>query len=415
MGNKNIFIKDFTKFFSGVFLSQIISFSISPILSRIYTPSDFGSFTLYMQILMPLTVIGSLSLNLLMPRFKLPELKVLTFQVVMLISAAVGLLVLFTYPFLTSFSLNSTLQLWPLLAFGVVLSNLRGFFHFATVGDKRFLLNSKAKTFEGFVGAGMNVLGGFLGFGTLGLVIGNFSGQIVYISTMVRRYKLKSSGYFKFKSIKSYSYFLNSHRKHVVIQSFNHLLEYFLILSFSIIITRFTSLKGLGYFAFYLKVVNTPLTIIADYFSQAVLNRASDFRQNSDIKSFLIKGTFLTAIPGIVAIVILRTFGPELFKFIFGSEWEFSGIIAESFILGSVASFFIRSFQYIPNLKNKHEVYTVFAFLTYGVPVGYLMFANSFGLDFIEALKTLAIILMGLALSYFLVLYFWLLKDKVNQ
>ena len=50
------------------------------------------------------------------------------------------------------------------------------------------------------------------------------------------------------------------------------------------------------------------------------------------------------------------------------------GIILKQYTLAAVSTFYIKSLQYLPNLKNKQDLYTIFSFLTYGVPVLIILF-----------------------------------------
>ena len=93
MAKRNLFLKYFLQFFSGAFVAQFLGLLISPILSRIYTPQDFAFFTLYLQILHPLTILSSLSLFILIPKHKDSNLNPIIFQISILFSVFFSILI----------------------------------------------------------------------------------------------------------------------------------------------------------------------------------------------------------------------------------------------------------------------------------------------------------------------------------
>lgn len=400
MRNKYKFIKDFSKFFTGALFAQIIGFALSPLLSRIYAPEDFGLFTLYIQTLSPLIVLGGSSLFLLLPKMKDAEVARNVFQISTFLSISVCLIVLL----FVVFGLGSSIYLhilWPYIIVGILLSNIRGFFHFESLAEESFTQNSKAKIAESVVGSSANVGLGFLGFTTYGLIVGNMIGQLTFLIYFLRKYASRFVLYCSYVGFNRYIDFFRCFRRHFLFQTMNHLLEYLLVLFFSLLVTKLTSIRELGYFAFSYKIVSTPLNLIAEYFSQAALGRVSDFKLDRDRKLFFLKTSIFLVIPSFMCIVIFYFWGPSIFKMIFGEHWEYSGHIAKSYILAIVSTFFVKCFQYFPNVKNRHEIYTFFSVVVFGLPIGMLLFAQWRGIDFISSLEILSVIIFILAIIYF--------------
>lgn len=411
--NKNIFIKDFSKFFTGAILGQIIGFGLSPILSRIYEAEHFGIFALYIQILAPLTVLSGASSFLLIPTLKSKYKAILSAQMVFLISLMISVVLISIY-----FSGINILSFDPILfvflSFGLCISNLRAFLHFYSIYSKKFLDNSKSKLLESVLGGGANIGLGMYLFKGFGLIFGNWIGQICFIIMMFRKEELfKLLAEQKLNIIEIVN-FIKEYKKHISFQSLNHLLEYGLVLGFSLLITEFSSIKELGYFAFCYKIINTPLNLISDYIGQAMLGRISDFHDNHHRRLFLMKILAVLCFPSIIAIALFHFYGPEIFMLVFGEGWKISGEISKVYILGIIATFIIRSLQYVPNVMNKHEVYSFFSFFTFGLPVFTLVYANNIGISFIASLEKLSYALAALALVYVISLFVLFSKNN-NQ
>ena len=406
---ENKFLKDFTKFFSGTIIAQIIAFAVSPILSRLYLPEDFGYFTLFSQFLAVALIFSGSSLFYLLPRFKTEQLAQMVFSIIIRTSMLISIFI-FVISFFDLSGNEQLITLWPYLIFGVFLNNIYALFHFQSIAKEDFVTNSVSKVHERLVGSTSNIGLGYIGWNGVGLILGNFVGQLIFCLSFLRK------GYGKLLTLNSTEKinFLKKHKKHISFQSLNHLLEYGLVLGFSLLITEFSSIKELGYFAFCYKIINTPLNLISDYIGQAMLGRISDFQDNHHRRLFLIKILALLCLPSVIGIALFHFYGPEIFMLVFGGGWRVSGEISQVYILGIIATFIIRSLQYVPNVVNKHEVYSFFSFFTFGLPVFTLVYANNIGISFIASLEKLSYALAALALVYVISLFVLFSKNN-NQ
>ena len=57
---KSDFLKNITTLLSGTILANLIAVAIQPLLSRIYSPEEFGTFTIYLSIIGMLAPAGNL-------------------------------------------------------------------------------------------------------------------------------------------------------------------------------------------------------------------------------------------------------------------------------------------------------------------------------------------------------------------
>ena len=58
--NKSDFVKNVTTLITGTVLANLIVVALQPLLSRIYSPEEFGTFTIYLSIIGMLAPAGSL-------------------------------------------------------------------------------------------------------------------------------------------------------------------------------------------------------------------------------------------------------------------------------------------------------------------------------------------------------------------
>lgn len=395
------FIKDFSVLFSGALLVQIISFAISPIISRLYTPGDFGIFTIYTQALGPLLILGGSSIFLMLPLLDSRKEEKLVLHLVAGLSSIV-ILVLFLVNKLNLINYDHINELFIYFLLGILITNLRNFSHYKLLSLKEYANNSKAKITEGTFGSISNLSFGYLGFNQIGLIWGNLISQLGFILVSLFNKTFEFNYLFKLESIGHYFRFVEIHKKKIISQSTSHMLEYVLILLFSLIITQSGSIKELGYYSFCQKILFMPLFIISEYFSQFVITRLS----NPDVdRSLILKKVLLLIItPSIIGGILFSFWGSNIFSFVFGGEWLRSGEFAEVLCIAIFSTFIIRCLQYVPNILNKQEVYTFFSLLTYGAPVLILYIGLELKLDLIETFKYISITIFFLMLVYICIL-----------
>ena len=110
------FYKNVLKLISGTTLAQLIPVLVSPILTRIYSPQDFGLFALFITISAILNVLSTLRYDnvLILPRDNIDGRRVLILSIC--VTSFVALIILFwskcfrqTLTFFHYFTVNSAL------------------------------------------------------------------------------------------------------------------------------------------------------------------------------------------------------------------------------------------------------------------------------------------------------------------
>ena len=112
------FSRDVVKLVTRRGAGQAISFAVIPILTRLYSPAQFGVFTVYFSILSILSVVSSLRMDLALA---IPRTQRLTFNVLALgliaslVFALIGLLCVLLF-WLCGISFTPRWAVWPYLA-----------------------------------------------------------------------------------------------------------------------------------------------------------------------------------------------------------------------------------------------------------------------------------------------------------
>jgi O-antigen/teichoic acid export membrane protein len=353
---------------SGTMLSQVISILLSPILTRLYTPDQYGLLGLFAAIVSTISVVatGKFETAILLPKTddKAYSLAKLSFRILSIITAInLVILVLFKDQLLTIFNataLDSYVYLTLISIFSIggfnIYSNLLNRF-------KRYKGLAASKVVK-TSGSTLSQLGfGVLNFGFIGLllgrIIGDFSGLVLtsYFTKKTPRYKTAKSVEIKepiSKIAKEYEEF----PKITAPQSFINTAS----ASFPVLIlsTFFTS-SIVGLYTQCIKVTYLPITIISastyQVFSQKI---TALYNESKTIYGITISTIKKLSLIGAIPFIILMLFAPFLFAFVFGDEWRESGRYAQVLAPYLFLNYLTNPLAYIPILlKQQKKVFTI--------------------------------------------------------
>jgi O-antigen/teichoic acid export membrane protein len=350
------FIRNVATLISGTTLGEIVSLAIYLILSRIYTPDDFGVFALYMSILSitNITSTAKYELAVMMPREDGKGLNLAGLSALISIGISVFLLlmVIFLNQPLTRMLGNEKISPWLYL---IPLSTLlNGFYqglNYWSNRKKRFRTMTAASLTQSLTNSTVKVAAGFGVAGPFGLIIGSLAGQITGFITFLRNFlkhdreNLSSIHRKEMGALaREYYRFPKYNMLHGVTNNFSGNLPVF-------ILTSWFSSAAAGLYSFGFTMIFRPMSLVTTAFSQVFSQRVIT-RENAgelilpDVKRLLVKMFQFSFIPfGIVAI-----FAPQIFKIVFGPEWETAGIYTRILIPWLYLVFLSAPFSFLPDL-----------------------------------------------------------------
>lgn len=326
------FLKNVLKLSSGTSAAYIFALAISPLLTRLFSPSDFGELQFFQSLLVVASLIstGCYHFVIISPKNELDALGIIKGIITITLSVSGFLLVLAVLiQFVIGFPIVEKPILIPLFCLTLVLNT------FLLVFDYWFLRPNNYKTIaiskinrSFFTGASQLTSGFFQVTGGLiyGLIIGRLITLAYYMVSAGRRFysKLLAVSFHQVKTV------LLTYRKQA-----SHILPSTLLSSGSteLVIFLIASLFGevlLGFYALAYRVLSVPSALLGTSIGEVYFRKATEQIQTKKaLKPLLLKtwaGLFLI---GIVPTVVLFTLGEPLLSWVFGSEWVQAGTIAE--------------------------------------------------------------------------------------
>jgi O-antigen/teichoic acid export membrane protein len=359
------FLKNVLTLMTGTTIAQLLPILVSPLLTRMYTPSDFGVYALYISIISIISVIVTLRYEfaIMLPKKREDALSV--FCLSLITSFGISflifvILVLFNKNIIDLLE-NKKLIKWiyfiPLTSFllGVIQT-----FNYWFNREKLFKVLSTSKVIQTFANIIPNIAIGLIYKNELGLILGYILGattSVVYLSYKFIRdknvlYELRKN--VSWLKIKEQALLYNEYPKFNTLSAF---LDTISLQLPSIFVSKTYSSTNLGYFNLTTRTISTPLSVISSSVSQVFFQRISDaYKQNKPLRPIILKtGKYLSLI-SLFPLVVLLFFGPELFSFVFGANWriagEFARILAFSYAIRFVVSPLSITFFAVNKIKT---------------------------------------------------------------
>jgi O-antigen/teichoic acid export membrane protein len=318
---------------SGTSIAQAIGIAISPILSRMFSPSDFGVYGIYLAACSILAVFatGRYDLSIIEPKDESDAkiLVVISLIIAAVFSSLILIIISVFHSYIANLLNNSEIvrflylipfSLFILTSYNVILIWLNRKKYYREMSRNR-IVNS---TTVAVVSLGL----GAAKFTSGGLIFGFVAGQMIAISSIL-------------KKMINEKFVFSRARSMVLMRRYSRYPKYLLPSTLAgelssngvtLIITAFFSAAIGGFFTFTNRVTALPISLIGNAIGEVYRQKAAEEYNRSGNCRQLFIGTLLQlTLIAIVPFVILFFFGEHLFTFIFGKEWIVSGQIARCF------------------------------------------------------------------------------------
>ncbi|MEN8929325.1 MAG: lipopolysaccharide biosynthesis protein [Flavobacteriales bacterium] len=443
---KNILKSEFSRnvmtLLTGSAFAQLIPLLLMPVISRLFSPEEFGLFAFYFSLVSFFLVIssGRYEMAILLPKKDKDAINVLALAFSILVGVSLILLLALLFfekniqEIIDKPELNDWLLLIPLCVF--VTSGHKIFTYWSN-RKKRFKNTSLSivtqstsrsavlffgglmkndfftgtETKTGFfkaifkkdfvVSSGITPLG--IGSFILSYVIG-FSLSFFYLLVGFLRNDRELLKEIKKDRIK---FLAKKHEKFPKINSLHALADELKNSGVTFVISYLFNDVILGFYSMTFRVLRAPLSVIGNSFSQVFLQKAAEMHAHNQDFVPLIKKTVkklaLIALPIFIPIVF---FGPQLFSFVLGDKWEIAGQYAQYLTPWLFLNFAISPILQVALVLDKQK--EIFGFALVG---NLIIFISIFigGYFFNDIIKGF-ILLSILQLFYYFFVYKWVLK-----
>ena len=378
---KNFYLLDFTKLLSSNVVAQLIAILIVPILTRIYTPEQFGFFALLTSLSSILIIFSCFGYEkaLVICQNKLERQIIVNFcfRVLLMNFILISVILIFFSFFNKKIFFDNQLSyfffLVPILVFTGSLRNI--YFNMANSQGRVDAISLS------IINGSLinNLLALPLGFlNTFGLIVSKIVSEI--ISLIILAYSgNKEKKIFSSFEFKDYKFLIVKFKKYPFLSMPSNVLNEYIKQIPILFLSTLQSAASAGVYSLSDRVITKPLSIVGQAVSVPFKRKATiEFNSKGSCRHILVQ-TFLFLIGiGILPFILLYFFAPALFEFIFGSEWKLAGVYVQILVPMFFMQFISSPLSFVLFIANKIE----FDFIIHIIMTIVLSFCFVYGLFF---------------------------------
>ena len=317
---------------SGTILAQAIPISISPILTRLYSPSDFGTFALYftLAVLLGSIVAGRYELSILIPKGDENARQIVLFSIFIsfLVSILLFIFICIYIDWLVYLLKNPEIRIWLyILPLNVFILSIINILYYWFNRRKEYKVLAKTKILQSSNRSFFSLLFGFFhkSYGLIiGILIGSFSNFIYSVKKANDDHLFRKPNIHKIIILmKRYSDFPKFNVLTTLLENVSGNIPIYLL-------TIFFGPVVVGFFSLSQQVIRVPLSLIGVSFGDVFRQKAShNLQHTGDCRNIFLVTFKKLFIIATIPFLVFYLIAPPLFSFIFGAEWEMAGIYAQ--------------------------------------------------------------------------------------
>jgi O-antigen/teichoic acid export membrane protein len=324
------FLKNVATMLSGTVVAQAIPIALSPVLTRLYAPSDYGGYAQFALVSVMTAALASarFELAIMLPKRETGGANILVLTLGLAVIAGVlcevgcGGWWLLHHAALVGTPVTSWMW-WvgPMVTLTAVFQGL----NYWQLRKQSFRALSASRVARAMAMGALNVTFGLLGFGTLGLVGSSLLGQAILSFGLLWATLASDRADFRLVSYRRVRALARKHRHFAFYSLPADLLSVGAHQLPVLTLPKATA----GLFGFTQTVMSAPLTIIAAALLDVFKERATrDFRERGEFRAIFVgMAKPLSALGACLTLVLLLA-GRSTFAFAFGAKWADAGIVA---------------------------------------------------------------------------------------
>lgn len=360
---RNNLVKNILMITSGTVFAQILNLALLPIITRLYTPDQYGVVSVFVAILATMRLFSTFNYEMGMPIAEDDEkaINVLALSVIILLSflCIFGIVLLFWGDkFLTLLNGGVLVEYKYFLVLGLLFV---GSYHILTqwaYRKKDFRVITKTKFIQPVSQNFINIVLGLMGKGAVGLLLGKIIGQSAGISSLT--YPLIKDDKNLLKKINKRE-ILWALKRYIRFPLYTTPRKFIGEIIGSLPILFLSAVYGpqiAGLYGLANGVIQLPMNIIGTsvsnvFYAESAALRRSNPHRIKELSNKLLKYLIIF---GLFPISILVLFGEFLFSLVFGSKWAEAGVYAALLSFGVFSKLIFRPISNIFDICERQEL-----------------------------------------------------------
>ena len=324
------FVRNVSLLAGGTAFAQGIAILALPVLTRIYSPNEFGILGIFTALLGMISVIATLRYEIAIP---LPEsdqsaanllgvalvcVAATTVAVVVIVNLfGQQIVLLMKAPLLAKY-------LW-LLPIAIAATGAYSVFQFWATRKKAFKRIARTRVEQSIGGVTTQLLMGWTGTGALGLIVGQIVSNGAGFFGLARRAFSDDRTVLQGVGVAGMRAVAREYDRFPKFSTFEALTNSASVQMPIILIAGLTASAEVGYLMLALRIMQAPMGIIGSSISQVYFSRAVEEHRNDRLGDFTARTIGGLAKIGIGPLIFVGIIAPSVFGLIFGAEWQRAG------------------------------------------------------------------------------------------
>lgn len=402
---------------TGAALAQLIPLLLAPLLTRLYTPAEYGLFAFYVGVMSNLAVIATARYELAIVLPKTDEEGAQLLGVSLWIAGGLTLLLLVTAyaagaPLATLLG-HRELSLWlPVLAVTVgVAGAVQAFTQWANRRRQDRAMAISRFSQSGMM-VGVQLWGGWAHWGVGGLIFGQLAGQVAALFVLVGRglgvhvSALRSVQWLQAKRMAmQYREFPTVNALHAFVFALQETGALWLL-------AHWGGPAALGFYGMTMRILKTPVGLIGGVVGQVFYQRLAEAKnQHQALWPIVKRMAGLLFALAVLPVLVLAIWGDVIFAWMFGAQWLEAGRYAQLLAPFILFYFVVSPLSMVPLVLGKQRIAFFFAMVGIAAYLGALAVGVLSFHSVRQGMMWISIVMTGYYLSYL----FWLWRTLTEE
>lgn len=356
---KTVYGKNILTTIVGSGISQIFPILISPVLTRLYSPEEFGFLSVYLLSISLLTIFSTGKLeNTFFISKNIKEVNLL-FGLAVSLSIVfslvlIPLIVFFGEHIWMHYDIDHSLLWLYLVPLAVFISSCFIIITQLSIRLSKYKKLSISRISLSFVNSSLSLVLGFFSF-KAGLILSVFIGQGVAVLSLN---KLANFQLYKEENkILKIIALLKKYKKIPVFMIPSGLVNMLSANMPTVILTSTLGLSFVGFYNLIQRVLAAPSAFIGNAFGEVFRQQAADdLKNNRNCRPLLIKTVFRLSVISLIPFLILGLYAPVIFSYVFGDKWIVAGELAQYLVPMFYIRFVTMPVASVILLRNRTEI-----------------------------------------------------------
>lgn len=413
--SKNKYFKNVAILSGGAAVAQLIAVVASPILTRLYTPEEFGILAVFVALLATLSAASSLKYHLAVPLVDdhndALHVLLLSFIINILYGILIGILSYFAYNYFFKFeNLVRVAQYIWILPISVTALGIYESLKFWAIRQGHFKHIAKTKITQNAIMVGVQI--SLYPFGPIGLVLGDAlgrSGGSVTLAKMAWSQIKRIPIVLSFQVLKKIAV---RYKRFPLFSSGSGILNSLGLQLIPLLIAGVLGSAIAGLYTLTEKVAGIPMKMIGQSYSQVYYREAIRVVKVDiiSLNKLYNKQTVILFFIGLVPVTIFMLLGKTGFEYIFGSQWGKSGLFIQILAPMLLAQFIVVPLSQTLNIIERQDIQLYWDILRFISIVTVFIVSNQLAMDAI-----LTITLISIVMTIMYIVLFIITKLAINK